>query len=123
GAKKARYLAFTQSEDSWLLHQIASIPIAQFYIPKRADNLQKFVTDAAYQRYWKGEISPQGQATAEAWAMAERKRFFHWFLEFPEIMERGGFDCILGNPPYLGGNRIANRYGWMVAEYLKFAFK
>ena len=101
-AKKARYLAFTQSKDSWLLHQIASIPIAQFYLPKAADNLQKFVTDATYRRYWKGEISPQGQATAEAWAMAERKRFFHWFLEFPEIMERGGFDCILGNPPYQG---------------------
>jgi methylase of polypeptide subunit release factors len=122
-AKKARYLAFTQSKDAWLLHQIASIPIAQFYLPKAADNLQKFVTDATYRRYWKGEISPQGQATAEAWAMAERKRFFHWFLEFPEIIERGGFDCILGNPPYLGGNRIANRYGWMVAEYLKAAFK
>lgn len=121
-AKKARYLAFTQSKDSWLLHQIASIPIAQFYLPKTADNLQKFVTDATYRRYWKGEVSPQGQATAEAWAMAERKRFFHWFLEFPEIIERGGFDCILGNPPYLGGNRISNRYGSEVAEFLKWAY-
>ncbi|OCB01660.1 hypothetical protein BBC27_02825 [Acidithiobacillus ferrivorans] len=121
-AKKARYLAFSQSEDAWFLNQIAAIPIAQFYLPKAADNLQKFVTDATYRRYWKGEMSPQGQATAEAWVMAERKRFFHWFLEFPEIIGRGGFDCILGNPPYLGGNRIANRYGWPVAEYLKWAF-
>jgi hypothetical protein len=63
-AKKARYLAFTQSKDSWLLHQIASIPIAQFYLPKAADNLQKFVTDAAYRRYWKGEVSPQGHPLA-----------------------------------------------------------
>lgn len=122
GAKKARYLAFTQSEDSWLLHQIASIPIAQFYIQKRADNLQKFVTDAAYRRYWKGEMSPQGQATAEAWAMAERKRFFHWFLEFPEIMERGGFDCILGNPPYLGGTHLSGTYGHPFCEYVKWQF-
>ncbi|MBP6725743.1 MAG: hypothetical protein KA132_00820 [Thauera sp.] len=122
GAKKARYLAFTQSEDSWLLHQIASIPIAQFYIQKRADNLQKFVTDADYQRYWKGEISPQGQATAEAWAMAERKRFFHWFLEFPEILERGGFDCILGNPPYKGGQDLSGYYGHAFCEYVKWEF-
>ncbi|MCL4722939.1 MAG: hypothetical protein KJZ90_01575 [Rhodocyclaceae bacterium] len=121
-AKKARYLAFTQSKDSWLLHQIASIPIAQFYIPKAADNLQKFVTDAAYRRYWKGEISPQGQATAEAWAMAERKRFFLWFLEFPEIMERGGFDCILGNPPYLGGTHLSGTYGYPFCEYVKWEF-
>ena len=121
-AKKARYLAFTQSKDSWLLHQIASIPIAQFYIQKRADNLQKFVTDAAYRRYWRGEVSPQGQATAEAWAMAERKRFFHWFLEFPEIMERGGFDCILGNPPYKGGQHLSGRYGHQFCEYVKWEF-
>lgn len=121
-AKKARYLTFMQSKDSWLLHQIASIPIAQFYIQKRADNLQKFLTDAAYRRYWKGEISPQGQATAEAWAMAERKRFFHWFLEFPEIIERGGFDCILGNPPYKGGQDLSGYYGHSFCEYVKWEF-
>ena len=121
-AKKARYLAFTQSKDSWLLHQIASIPIAQFYLPKAADNLQKFVTDATYRRYWKGEVSPQGQAMAEAWAMAERKRFFHWFLEFPEIMERGGFDCILGNPPYKGGQDLSSFYGYAFCEFVKWEF-
>ena len=121
-AKKARYLAFTQSKDSWLLHQIASIPIAQFYLPKVADNLQKFVTDATYRRYWKGEMSPQGQATAEAWALAERKRFFHWFLEFPEIMERGGFDCILGNPPYLGGKKLTGTYGEAFLELVKHLY-
>jgi hypothetical protein len=26
---------------------------------------------------------------------------FHWHYEFPEIVERGGFACILGNPPYV----------------------
>jgi hypothetical protein len=122
-AKKARYLAFTQSKDSWLLHQIVSVPIAQFYIPKAADNLQKFVTDATYRRYWKGEMSPQGQATAETWAMAERKRFFHWFLEFPEIMERGGFDCILGNPPYLGGVSLSGTYGHAFCQYVKWQYQ
>jgi hypothetical protein len=121
-AKKARYLAFNQSEDAWLLNQIAAIPIAQFYLPKTPENLQKFVTDATYRRYWKGEMSPQGQATAEAWAMAERKRFFHWFLEFPEIIGRGGFDCLLGNPPYLGGKKISGQYGDAVLNLLKTSY-
>ncbi|MHB8165313.1 MAG: Eco57I restriction-modification methylase domain-containing protein, partial [Sulfuricella sp.] len=121
-SKKARYLAFSQSEDAWLLNQIAAIPIAQFYLPKAADNLQKFITDATYRRYWKGEMSPQGQATAEAWVMAERKRFFHWFLEFPEIMGRGGFDCILGNPPYLGGQGLSGSYGSAFCEYVKWEY-
>jgi hypothetical protein len=39
-----------------------------------------------------------------AWDIALCERFFHWFLEFPEIIVHGGFDCILGNPPYLGGD-------------------
>ena len=26
---------------------------------------------------------------------------FHWFIGFHEIMERGGFDVIVGNPPYV----------------------
>lgn len=32
--------------------------------------------------------------------LAEEKHFFHWCLEFPEVFEQGGFDCVLGNPPW-----------------------
>ena len=32
--------------------------------------------------------------------LASRFQFFHWHLEFPEVFERGGFDCVLGNPPW-----------------------
>src|ERR1051326_7749196 len=29
---------------------------------------------------------------------------FHWELEFPEVFRRGGFDAIVGNPPFAGKN-------------------
>ena len=32
--------------------------------------------------------------------MAGDQRFFHWELEFPEVFRRGGFDAIVGNPPW-----------------------
>lgn len=32
--------------------------------------------------------------------LAHRNRFFHWHLEFPDVFESGGFDCVLGNPPW-----------------------
>jgi hypothetical protein len=40
------------------------------------------------------------RATAEA--VAARKRFFHWELEFPDVFRAAdsGFDAILGNPPW-----------------------
>lgn len=48
---------------------------------------------------------------------------FHWPLEFPEVFahERGGFDGIVGNPPFLGGQRITGVAGtafrdWLVAH-------
>ena len=31
---------------------------------------------------------------------AEQYNFFHYHLEFPEVFEKGGFDCLLGNPPW-----------------------
>lgn len=38
--------------------------------------------------------------TSNADSMAIDYRFFHWPLEFPEVFEKGGFDCVLGNPPW-----------------------
>ncbi len=95
--------------------EIAAIPIAQFYQPKTPGNKANLITDAGYRAYLAGP-TPQGQATASAWALAERKRAFHWFLEFPDIIARGGFDCILGNPPYLGGQALSGTYGHPFCE-------
>jgi len=32
---------------------------------------------------------------------------FHWFHEFPKIMEVGGFDIIIGNPPYISNKQLS----------------
>jgi hypothetical protein len=32
--------------------------------------------------------------------LASSYRFFHWHIAFPEVFARGGFDCVLGNPPW-----------------------
>jgi hypothetical protein len=46
---------------------------------------------------------------------------FHWPLEFPEIISFGGFDAILGNPPFLGGLRVSEilgvRYNKALVEF------
>lgn len=48
------------------------------------------------------------------------RRPFHWALEFPEVFGRdnGGFDAIVGNPPFLGGHRITAPYGTAFREWL-----
>mgnify|MGYP000953357217 FL=1 len=37
----------------------------------------------------------------DLWQLAKEKKFFHWELEFPEILLDGGFDIAIGNPPYV----------------------
>ncbi len=32
--------------------------------------------------------------------LAGQYQFFHWQLAFPEVFGKGGFDCVLGNPPW-----------------------
>ena len=32
--------------------------------------------------------------------ISSQHHFFHYHLEFPEVFEKGGFDCLLGNPPW-----------------------
>ncbi|QIN67984.1 hypothetical protein SBC1_80310 (plasmid) [Caballeronia sp. SBC1] len=120
--KKQRFVDLTQSADAMLMEQLAAIPIAQFYMPKEVDRPGQHVTEAEFRRYWRGERKPLDHPAALAWAMAERKRFFHWFLEFPEVISRGGFDCILGNPPYLGGQDLSGSYGHPFCEYVKWQF-
>ena len=39
------------------------------------------------------------------------RRTFHWPLEYPEIFEQGGFDAFVGNPPYMGGQKITGAFG------------
>jgi len=38
---------------------------------------------------------------------------FHWEIEFPEVFarENGGFDAVVGNPPFLGAKRISSQFG------------
>ncbi len=121
-AKKKRYEEFTHGKDAWLLQQIACIPIAQFYLPKSATTKSQLITDEEFRAFLDGHRTPQGQATAAAWALAERKKFFHWFLQFPDIAARGGFDCILGNPPYLGGQALSGTYGHPFCGYVKWEY-
>lgn len=44
---------------------------------------------------------------------------FHWPLEFPEVFVNGlGFDAVVGNPPFIGGQRITGALGCEYRDYL-----
>ena len=55
-----------------------------------------------------GVKSGAGGAAFRKWR--ESHQPFHWFVEFHGIMNGGGFDVIIGNPPYIEYSKIKKDY-------------
>ena len=87
---------FTQDED------LATFKQAKRYLRERLDNL----TDALNQRLF----ASSGDGKSEHfdhWKATHQP--FHWLAEFYEIIkDNGGFDVIIGNPPYVEYNKKVN---------------
>ena len=48
----------------------------------------------------------------------ERWHCIHWPLELPDVIQdHGGFDAIIGNPPFLGGKKISGANGVNLREW------
>ena len=43
-------------------------------------------------------------------------RPFHWFVEFHGIMNDGGFDVVIGNPPYVSSKKVAYTFVGLSTE-------
>lgn len=53
-----------------------------------------------------------------------RINVFDWKTAFPEIMQRGGFDCVIGNPPYaLVGRDQADEEEYYRSNFVLTAYK
>jgi hypothetical protein len=106
---KARGFYGMRSSDDWQrlktasdLYISANFYMAAFFTPKAGGAAN---TDAMplTEHVWQ---AAGGQAPAEhlrqgAMLTSQKVGAFHWFIEFPEIMERdGGFDVVIGNPPW-----------------------
>ena len=74
---------------------------AKLDLRDRLDNLRDQLD-----RYLAGEYGVKdNDATAyQSWLKSHQP--FHWFVEFYGIMRKGGFDVIVGNPPYVNRRSI-----------------
>ena len=72
---------------------------AAFLWPKAND---EDVSAAPTPFRWQGVTAGLEQANMDerVRAIAAAQRFFHWPLQFPQVFARGGFDLVLGNPPW-----------------------
>ncbi|NLB49750.1 MAG: hypothetical protein GX807_02935, partial [Erysipelotrichia bacterium] len=91
---QAVYKALRENTD-W---KLADTWTAAFFIQK--DDLNKmYPTNLTLQNIKQGNAIDE-DLEDEILRLARKYRFFHWHLEYPEVFEKGGFNCILVNPPW-----------------------
>ncbi|XTZ17898.1 Eco57I restriction-modification methylase domain-containing protein [Micromonospora echinospora] len=67
------------------------------------------------------ELEQRLRDTVDGWLTGPRPapiRPLHWPLEFPEVVNGPGFDAVMGNPPFVGGQRLTGSIGPDLREYL-----
>jgi hypothetical protein len=120
--RKRKFYSSMQGAEYWRLKNIADLQVAQFFTPKTIEKKDSLATDTKYFDVVHNKRPSLGNFIYNATALSVEKRFFHWFLEFPEVFEQGGFDCILSNPPFLGNRSLSGTFGddflnWVKVEY------
>ena len=103
GAKAARFKELRKGQAFVRATAAANLFVAAFLLPKTggapvgASARTVPTTEELWMALNQGKIR---QTMMDAPKAARRARAFHWPLEFPDIMESGGFDVVLGNPPW-----------------------
>lgn len=106
-ARARAYEAVYADRGWWATKTACDLYVAAFLAPKhfRAGALARSQTPDRIPtsldvRTALGGAQPDAQLVAKAVELAGVARAFHWPLEFPAIIVAGGFDVVLGNPPW-----------------------
>jgi hypothetical protein len=96
-----RSLAFTHQKfvaDAWCAAFVWPKP------PTEPKKVEAIVAAAPTNELWRqirdGQGKPPPLTTKTVQELASQNHFFHWHLAFPQVFARGGFDVVLGNPPW-----------------------
>ncbi|HXF73687.1 MAG TPA: DNA methyltransferase, partial [Actinomycetota bacterium] len=93
--KAERYFAYLASQEHLRWKAAADIWTAAFFWDPASGQAP---TSADYWRVLRGRADPD--LAARAAEICEVLPAFHWPLRFPEVFKRGGFDAVIGNPPW-----------------------
>jgi hypothetical protein len=101
-AKEAAYRAFLEQAKTSRLAHASDLLVGAYLLPKREGAETSIPTSATLYLTLLGDALPieQQGALAAAQAACAEARVLHWPLAFPQVFASGGFDCVLGNPPW-----------------------
>ena len=100
--KQRSWKALLASEDYEHEKLVADAWCAAFLWPKVEPGAvaEAAPTTGTWRAFRDREVPPSPVLVETTRRMAEEFGLFHWELAFPRIFARGGFDVVLGNPPW-----------------------
>ncbi|WP_417798965.1 Eco57I restriction-modification methylase domain-containing protein [Terasakiella pusilla] len=103
GAKEKSFRELRRGQDFVRATAAANLYVAAFLLPKvghAPTGLSSRMVPTTEELWMALNHGKMSEAMVEASASARRVRAFHWPLEFPDVIQRGGFDVVVGNPPW-----------------------
>ena len=102
-AKEHAWRHFLEDSANSPLAHAADALVGAYLLPKvqdTADTVPTSITLHALLTDPQRAQTEHAPPIAAARAACEQARVFHWPLAFPQVFAQGGFDCVLGNPPW-----------------------
>jgi len=80
---------------------VADAWCAAFVWPKTpGPDAESAPTNDLWRQIRDGQGTPPARTIETTERLARQYHFLHWHLAFPHVFEKGGFDVVLGNPPW-----------------------
>lgn len=102
--KETTYEIIKSSEEYKIMKLLADTWCAAFVIRKKFKNPDDPKSAMGITQRYLDEVALEGMLSDVmihgVFELTTQYNFFHWHLAFPEVFKKGGFDCILGNPPW-----------------------
>src|SRR5690606_18998395 len=100
--QEAAHKAFLDKAKHSPLRHAADMLLGAFLMAKTEDSEAQIPTTAhLYLELVNDQHSEQHLCVRnQAMQACSDARVFHWPLAYPQVFAQGGFDCVLGNPPW-----------------------
>ena len=105
-AKEQAYIQFCEHSAHSPLGLAADLMVGAYLLTKTAATAALVPTSASLHAALTDPHTLEEQGTAHATCIAaaqaacQQAQVLHWPLAFPQVFAAGGFDCVLGNPPW-----------------------
>lgn len=102
-AKEQAWRHFLEDSAHRPLAHAADALVGAYLLPKTEDMAEAVPTSITLHALLTAPERAQTEHAAPIVAArdaCEQARVFHWPLAFPQVFAQGGFDCVLGNPPW-----------------------